>query len=191
MRVVVKWSQGAQAFSNVLHYTKNAFTVQDMQDAIDDMDTWIGGYLAANVSTNIHYDGIDGYDLRTAGGQVVTQNASAGNGGMAGDMMPINVALVVTRRTATRGQSGRGRIYVGHLPESTIADGVYNAGAINQALSYADNLDGQAVANGWTPVIVQRWAAGQELEEPLTHQVTDNEVRSGVPGTQRRRLDRG
>lgn len=189
-RVVIKFALGAQSMSIVEHFTKADFTTSDMQDLVDDLDTATSTNWKNRISDSCSYVGVDGYDIRSSAGEVVTANAGAGIGGQQQQPLPAGVALLVTLRTAFRGRAGRGRVYLPGLTETESDAGVFTAGAIANAGTYISALQAAATNLGWTHVIVSRQLDGVALNPPATRTVTSYEVRSGLPAYQRRRTDR-
>lgn len=189
-RFVVSYALGAQAWSNVFHALKDSFVDQDMLDVMEDMDAWIGANWLSQISQDVSYTGITGYDIRTIGGSVVTEASSAGPGTAVGDALPIHTACVVTLRTATRGRSGRGRVYVSGFFDDYLADGVFTASAISDAGDYVTGLQTQMTNNNWTLCVRSIQQNGSPINPAAMRPVTGIEVRNGLPGTQRRRIDR-
>lgn len=190
-RLVLKWQGGGFDYSNVVHCTKTGFTTNDLQDLADDVSTWVGSNMLANIPDGIRWVGVDAYDMRTESGAMVSSTQSGGVGQQATEELPVSNAIVVTLRTAQRGRSGRGRLYVTFYDESDIDSGVFGQGAINLAGSYVAGVKGAIENAGWVLVIRSTQQGGVVLTTGVTIPVTSYEVRSGVPGTQRRRLDRG
>jgi hypothetical protein len=70
-------------------------------------------------------------DLRSSAGVEVPSNAAAVPGSAGGVALPDEMAVVVTLRTANRGRSGRGRIYLpGFNAGASAAGGVIAAAAV-------------------------------------------------------------
>lgn len=189
-RVVVTWTKGTEDFSNVYHFTKPGFVVADM----DALAAAVGG--AANslttgaLSNDVAYAYTTVYDLRTSTGPVKVYTAGAAAGGISGEAVPINTAIVVTSYSAARGRSGRGRTYYTGFPVSNIVDGQWTAATETSIESHHGNIVGNALAQGWTAVIVSRRQNKAELADPITYEIVSWQVRDRKVGSQRRRVDR-
>ena len=98
----------------------------------------------------------------------------SGNGTHAGSCFYSNIAASISKRTATAGRNGVGRVQVAGLPTSVVADGVITSGAyIALANTFIVQLiKTQAVTSGawnmdFTPIIFGD-VAGITLVHPLT-----------------------
>lgn len=189
-RVIIGFATGSEAFSNTFHATKAGFTSVDMSNLATALDTWMNTNWKPSWPSSMTYTGITVYDIRTSTGERVFVNTGAGAGAVAGSMLPNNVAGVVTLRTAERGRSARGRVYVAGLREEDIDAGALNAGAETRCESYVGSVRATILAQGWSMVIRSIQQDGQVLDEANTRVVTAYEMRSPKPGTQRRRIDR-
>lgn len=189
-RVVVRFTKGSEGYSNVFHFEKPSFTLTDMENLAAAVDAIVGGSYMSIWNNHISYVATDVYDIRTSTGQIVTESTTGAPGTVAGEGLPTNLAVVVTLRTATRGRTGRGRVYVAGFSESNLDEGVFNSGTLPQAKSYVDNVIAEGLAVGWVCGVRSIQTDGVINNPALMRPVTDTEVRSGIPGTQRRRLDR-
>jgi len=88
--------------------------------------TWFAENVAPILSEELTLRAVRNTDLNTESSPVVeTAPSSPVVGGISGDSVPTNVAVVATKRTAKRGRSYRGRIYTPAVPledESTPTD---------------------------------------------------------------------
>lgn len=188
---VIRFAHGGFAVSNNYWFVKAGFdqTAQEnlagVLDALHTAELWAGAY-----NTDYAYVQTDVYDMRTLTGQKVTVATNARAGTVAGEILPVNLAIVVTLRTAARGRSGRGRVYLTGFGETAIADGLWGQANADFCKDYVDDIADAATGQGWTMVIRSTQENGVVLEEANTRPVTTTVVRSLIPGTQRRRLDR-
>lgn len=189
-RAVIRNALGSEEWSIRLHFTKSSFVKADMEDLADRLDTQWAGVWKARMDTNANYIGVTCYDVRTSTGEVVQNTDNAGAGGAAGDSLPLNVACVVTLRTASRGRSARGRVYMSGFLETDVTDGVFTAAAQTAAYNQINNIKTNAALGGWTLVIASFQLDGVVQDPANTYPVTSMEVRNGVAATQRRRVDR-
>lgn len=189
-RAVVRFTKGSEAYSNVFHCEKPSFTKTDMENLAAAIDAIVGGSYDSIFNNHVSYMATDVYDIRTSTGEVVSENTTGAPGTVAGEGLPTNLAVVVTLRTATRGRTGRGRVFVAGFSESNLVEGVFDANCMANAKSYVDNVIAEALAVGWVVGVRSIQTDGVTNNPALMRPVTDTEVRSGIPGTQRRRLDR-
>jgi hypothetical protein len=186
----VTFQRGDEVYSNVYHATLNDYSEadqQDLADAIDAIHTVAGMALFGD---DITYVGTTVYDVRSVGGGIKFQNANTRVGGTSGDTMPLNVAVVVTHRTATRGRSGRGRTYVAGLPRGAWITTGFSSTLISDVENYVEAIRAAIVAEGWEFVIRSAQQNGVVLNPAVARPVTEVTIRNAEPGTQRRRVDR-
>lgn len=189
-RIVVGFQGGGFDFSNVFWATKTDFTTQDMQDLGDAIQAAFVSSVKAGMSAGIRETGVTVYDARTDSGELTTSTTGADVGGAAGEALPVNLALIMTLRTAKRGRSYRGRTYVTLFREADIDSGVFGSGAVALAGTYIGAVKTAIEGEGWTMVIRSIQHNNVTTNPAVLTPVTSYESRSGVPGTQRRRLDR-
>ena len=190
VRIVVKYSQLGQAFTNVFHASKTDFSTADMQALADDIDLTVGTQHMVSICSDVLYQGTDVYDIRSVGGEIVNANAESTLGSHTEDVLPINTACVVTLRTATRGRSGRGRIYVGGLRDTDLVDGAFTATPQLACELYVERISDAATANGFVLGVRSQQQNEVLLNPAVIRPITSWEVRDARPGTQRRRIDR-
>lgn len=189
-RAVIEFIQGTAKFSNVLHFTKTNFTGGDMNILAGALDDAINDVHLPNITTNVVYQGVRVYDIRTLAGAVVFNSDHAGGGAASGDPAPLNSAVVITLRTNTRGRTGRGRMYVAGFADAELSGFTWSSNALTAATNYLSGMRDNAALLGWIHVI-RSTQVDHVLQNPaLTREVTGFEVRSPITGTQRRRLDR-
>lgn len=188
---VLRFAHGGFAVSNNYWFVKAGFDQTAMQnlagvlDALHGAGNWAGAY-----NTDYAYVATDIYDMREVTGQKVTVTTNARSGTVSGEILPVNLAIVVTLRTANRGRSARGRVYLTGFGETAITDGLWGQTNADFCKTYVDNIAAAATGQGWTMVIRSTQENGAVQNPAVTRAVTTTVVRSLVPGTQRRRLDR-
>jgi hypothetical protein len=113
---------------------------------VNDLDLALGlgtsGVWSTGRSTAFNTYAAQVVDVRP-GTSPLAERVLAAPGDQADDVMPPNDSLCVTLRTAVKGRTGRGRIYLNGYPEGGANGGYWEAGT--QAL--ADNLVGALLAN--------------------------------------------
>lgn len=189
-RVVVTYAKGTEEWSNVYHATKTDFVRADMEALAAAVDAIFTSTVLDTFSSDVRYQVTTVYDIRTLTGEIVFDNSHTGPGTASFDVVPINTAVVVTLRTATRGRTGRGRSYIAGYSEGGIEDGEWNATTLAQALNLVLDIKAAIESAGWTMVIRSIQTDGIENNPAVTRPVTQVAVRGGKVGTQRRRVDR-
>lgn len=129
-------------------------------------------------------------DVSTEFGPVVSVSFDAGDvGGIAQPALPNNCALCVTKMTAARGKSARGRFYIPGLPtnERTGVNRMQPTwiGSMTGAL---DDFFAALTTAGYTPLIVSRVTAGADRGSGLVQVMTQYRIYDSVVDSQRRRL---
>ena|SRR6185295_1937688 len=141
---------------NVMHFEVQSHTGTPTLGALaTTFDALIGPLYVQWLSAAAEYRGIT---LGVVAPSVVApeiRNANAGVGTVAGDMMPTQVAGVVSFRTATVGREGRGRVYLPFFGES--ANSLLGR-VTGTALTLMDNF-----AAAVTPDIVDAQGGGDDV----------------------------
>ena len=189
-RAVIKFAAFTQEFSNVLHFTKTEYTDTDMAALADALDAAVVSALKSSLATAVAYSGVDVYDIRTVGGNVVYNTDGIGTGSDTAEPLPVNLAIVVTLRTQTRGRSGRGRVYVGGFSEDKFDGEVWSAGAETAAEAYIQACKTNAETAGWGFALRSIQQDQVKFDTAVMRPITSFGVRNRLPATQRRRIDR-
>lgn len=115
--------QDGQEWVNVHHFTKSSFTPTDVANLSAALFTWWTNYYAPCLGTLAYIDYIRITDLRTPSGPVSTGTFSPPDHGTVNSAgKPNNCAVVVTKRTAGRGRSYRGRTYVPGITDAVVTE---------------------------------------------------------------------
>lgn len=190
-RVVIQYHESEMTFSNVLHFTKPNFTAANMTALANAIDNAVGAGWKTHLAANVTYDMTSVYDIRTIDGQVVSDSGNSGAGSQVGNAAALNCAIVVTLRTNARGRTGRGRVYCGGQLDNSLVANAWTVQARDNAAEYIEDIRTAASAIGWLHVIRSIQANKVTLNPAVTREVVAFDVRTGMTGTQRRRLDRG
>ena len=179
-----------QKCENVLHYA--GFNVGDpgtLQALCDSALASWGQTMKGQQSENLTLVSIKATDLTSQDGATFEYTTDLPQpGSAAGEMLPFNCALVLSLKTAKRGRSYRGRVYVPGLVETQQASSIWTAGTLTAFQSwytYWDYLDvsGEPYALG----VVSRFHNGAPRTTGVFENVTSVVV-NNVVGSQRRRL---
>lgn len=191
VQVELVYTQDTQRVANVLHYqTDFAFVPSDM---IALGNALIGAWVS-DVSPNVHADvalvEVGVIDLRAefASAVSVTTGLPANGAYSVSSAMPNSVTLSITKRTALRGRSYRGRIYHVGLAEGMVQQNtVDSARAALIVAAWSEFLTVPVGENTWRMVVASRFANNQ----PRTvgeATIVDNLTTDGIIDSQRRRL---
>lgn len=116
---------------------------------------------------------------------VVTPPVAGGNTTQA---LPNNVSYTITKQTALRGRSFRGRNYVVGMTEDAINLNTINPTFRADLLAVWELLRVASVSDGWTQVVVSRVSGGVERGTGVTTPVTSVTTFDSTVDSQRRRL---
>lgn len=184
-------SLNGYTWQNNLHFTKPGFNAAEQLAFANALaGAWAGGLLRDHMSVQSRLDSIKVTDLRTEGAPTV-EVVMAVMGEDASDLMAPSTGLVLTLRTALRGRSYRGRVYLGGIGEARWATGDWEAFTVGEAIQWLEAIQALADALGWTLVVLSRWHNHLERAIALGQAVIDIVSRSERAGSQRRRNQRG
>lgn len=130
------------------------------------------------------------YDMRGENEPIYNYTFNTTAGTQTGEVTDKSSAVVVTLRSAFRGRSGRGRLYIGGLSEGNMQSGLWTAGIVTQAHNWVNNILAACLSAGWIPVIMSRMRDGVPRNPAEAHVITSIEVRNNIPGSQDRRNHR-
>lgn len=151
-------------------------------------DAWATNMMP-NLNTNCLIRQVAALDMSSATGfSVVSSLVTPVAGGRAGTPTPGNVAFVLTKRTANRGRSFRGRAYIGGLDElDTDGNNLLQSRASAILTSY-NAVVTAGLGPGWQHVVVSRVANGAPRVTGVATPVAAVEVRDLRLDSQRGRL---
>lgn len=185
------WAYGTVTWENVLWFKRAEFGTAEMSA----LGTAIGtATLSTNVlqllDSEVTLDKVVLTDHRTEGAPQVEVDLSGKAGTVAGDIAPRKLAIVATLRTALRGRSYRGRVYVSGLAEGNLENGVWSASSLAEVDEWLTLIGNNAASEGFDWGVLSRVHNGVERASGLITTITSVEMRSAIPGTQNRRLQR-
>lgn len=153
--------------------------------------TWWDTYIKAAMPTTLSLLNIKCTDMTTNIGPVVnvaTGLPKAGTGGS--PSLPNNCALVLTKRTALRGRSYRGRIYTPGLVESIVTGNTVTPATVASIITNWERLISfTTTSTTWDMVVMSRVADGVDRVTADSNQVVSLDS-DGIVDSQRRRLPR-
>jgi len=186
-------SMPPQVAINVFHFRTGALTPpMTSQDVLHGIDTLLSALYAAVLPLAAYFSGWSIKDV-TPGGSIGPQDflkSTIGYGTVTGDNLPTQVALVVTKQTASAGRGYRGRLYVPFPTE------VCNDSSGNPTSGYQGQVNTLATAM-FTPFSIIPGANRVDLVPVIRHRITGASTNiiawrtNRLWGTQRRRGDYG
>lgn len=185
-----------QVCATVLHYAKaSPWTLDHMDELGDGIVAKWGAFMPGRMAPTIAWTGIKMTDLSSQVGPVLNYQGTLPKVGVNGNpSMPNSIALCVTKRTALRGRSYRGRIYhpglvendvTGNTVDSTIAGLIANAYENLISINLPVSID-EAIM-----VVASRKQNGDWLAEGIATPVTHMDVNLTVDSQRRRLPGRG
>jgi len=165
------------------------FLGTDQTDLANGALDWYGANLRGSLADDYTLQEVKVTDLATVDGAVVEVSCTTSCAGAAsGAAAPNNCAQVVSLKTAKRGRSFRGRVYLPAIPSSALYDASHitsaqvtlNASAMG---AWKDMLD----VLGMETVVLSRFNAGARRTTGVATPVTQFLIRDLI-GTQRRRI---
>jgi hypothetical protein len=188
---VIEYGTDVLQWTNTLTFTKPGFDGSDLGAMAQEVRDWAELNILSELASQYKVRQVTAYDMRTVTGPKFVLAGTTATGQRVGDTAALNVALVVTFYTNTRGRSGRGRNYVTGFIEDDVTNVSVNATPVGDGIENAYGvLDNLLSAIGWTWVIAQRFENGAPLATAVTREVLEATVRSTIFGTQRRRVER-
>jgi len=190
--VELRMSWDTKPVEYVLHYTRSpvaawsAGTIQALAENVFSYFTDEFGPLMANA---VSFDSCYVRDLTTEAGLVFEYfPPTAVTGQLTGEIVPNNVAIVMTHRTALAGRSYRGRTYLGGFTEAELARSFivssYGSSLETAWEAFASNVE----TDSNQLVILSRRTGGLERVEGIGTPVVSSGLRNLRVDTQRRRL---
>lgn len=112
-------------------------TSTNRSDLATAMHTWWTNQIKPYLCDNYGLFEVDVIDMSTQNGPVTTLTLTSPEvGGDTGDSVPLNAALCISLRTASRGRNFRGRNYVGGIPLSSVpTPGTFATGIVGNILT--------------------------------------------------------
>lgn len=187
---VLVWGDELHQWTNTLWYQKVGFEETDLSTLAAAIPTKFSAAYLNAINEAWELKEVRVYDMRTSTGKVVSVFPTDKNGTATGGGLPYAAALVVTLRTAYRGRSRRGRIYLGGADESSLDAGAFLPAFASNAEGVLEGLMDPVPLDDWTLCIHSTQEDGVPTTFGRMWPVTDAQVRSLRPGTQRRRADR-
>lgn len=191
VKAAVTMTIGSINYTNVLHYVKENFTLEDMNDlALILWDVW-QDYLMPFIAASISLTNVTITDERTEGAPALSLSATPVPGTKTGELFPLGDAAVLTHRTTKRGRSYRGRTFISGFVESQCTGNLLTDSATITGLgTFASNIRTVPAVDGWGLVIASKQHNNVPLTVADTEPVTSSTMRNATLGSQRKRKRR-
>lgn len=191
VQLTLLWSDSGREWVNVIHLRKfggfsvtqvtadqiNAAVVAALQDdPVGPATSFMDAFLA----TDAGYRGLILTDISVANGPQFFSSGETNLTGFAGEVLPRDVAFVVTLRTALRSRRGRGRVFFGGAGLLALDSGLITQVAADAAVHFLEELNGALVALGASTAVASR-------ADLVVRDVTAFDARDLRWDTQRRR----
>lgn len=188
LELIYDW--GGQVCETVLHYVKaSPWTVDLLTDLCESATLEWDAVMQTQMPTTLSLIGVRATDLASQTGAVVNYGTGLPLAGTAvSPSLPNNVALVVTKRTALRGRSYRGRLYHPGLNEGQVTGNIVGPSSVATIVGLWNNFLSLAVTGDEANMcVVSRY---NNLAPRVTGVATlvTNLTSDGFVDSQRRRL---
>lgn len=189
VRVVLTHQMGLLSWNNILHTeTSPGASAEDLEFIAEQFYTAWGDTILPGLANAVTLASASAYSLDSASAPIGTYVPEVPVvGGIAGDPLPPQAAVVVTLRTANRGRSGRGRIYISGFSEGDSTGSQIN---VPRAATIQTGMTAfrAALAAQLIPLsVLSQYTAGAPRAAGLLQTVTAHDVRNNTFGSQRRR----
>lgn len=187
-RACLEWNWNGAIVTICIHWEKTSPTEADFIALADELGFRWETNLRPRQTEDITFNKVTVYDLSAEDAPVYENTDESGlSGDILVDGTPNNTAALITHKTNTRGRSGRGRTYFPGVPESSVVDGLLEAGYLaNLVTNWTSFINNIQTVTGWGFVVAQRFDNGVQLTNGIMRPVTTEVFRANL-GTQRRR----
>lgn len=186
-RVILRWHQGATTWSNHLWFTHPDFDASDQAELAEAIYTMEENDYIHELPGVTVWDRVEVIDERSQGAEMRMYGDSSRPGENVGEPLPPLLAVVVTLTTQKRGRSYRGRVYLSGHTEDELENGAWTSTLVTAAEDFIAAIEVAAENLGWTFGVRSGQLDGVLRPAAIITPVTGREVRSPLPGTQRRR----
>lgn len=189
-RVILRWSQGATTWTNHLWFTHPDFDASDQAELAEAIYTMEEDDYIHELHPTTVWDRVEVIDERQQGAEMRMYGDSSRSGSNLGQALPPLLAVVVTLSTQRRGRSYRGRVYLSGHTEEELEHGSWSSVLVTAAEDFIAAIEIAAESLGWTFGVRSGQLDHVLRPAAIITPVTGREVRSPLPGTQRRRSRR-
>lgn len=189
VRIVLRHVQGPREWVNVMHSQTapgpDAETLEFIAQTF--YDAWAANIMPLMAPASVLVEA-KAYSLDAVDAPIASVSPEVGTPGLStGEPLPLQSAAVATLRTANRGRSGRGRIYIAGWPETASNQSELVPGFLSNLGAALDDFQADLASQLIPLCVLSQQIGGNKRTEGLLQVVTDIVVRNGVFGSQRRR----
>lgn len=192
IKVAINYQLNGQPVANVIHVRKNpvsAVTAADVQDAATTVSNWVVASLQAQQSSGMLLLNVTATDVSQAGGpQFITVTGTPEYGAQTGEVLPNNVAFVISFRTGLSGRSFRGRVYNAGLTADQVNGNQVTTAVADAFVGIYEQLAVDLADHDLEHVVLSTIADGVPRATGLATPITSYIYVDLVVDTQRKRL---
>lgn len=190
VQVEVIFEMQDQVVENTLYYANDTPSIENATALLEAVNTAIQDQLIPLLSSAITLVRLVATLISAIDGFVVTNTTGLPvDGGGSADALPSNVALCISKRTALRGRSARGRNYIAGIPlDARESQDVLTSAFTTAVVSAFETILGAGADDGWVPVVVSRFHDNAPRVTGVTNPITSVIVVDNIMDSQRRRL---
>lgn len=191
-RVVLHMNSGDVFASNTFHFAMPGFDDNDLDAIAAHLDTSFIDDFMSPLSENVNCTGYTLYDIRTAEGSRIVHTFGTPVAGEQVGETPSNFigAAVLSYYASGRGKSNQGRLYIAGVSEND-ADERRVQDSTMTALRDALTALITTPPPGWTWVVLSRYKDNVKRATATYSPVVRVVARTGIWGSQKRRVKRG
>lgn len=191
IKVAVEFTIGTIVVVITFHFSKaGTIGTTELQDIADNVDDWVHDTLMPLLHNSITYLKTTATDITSSTGQTVTSIVNTGDtGGVTTTGGPNQVALAITRATALRGRSYRGRIFIPVLTNASLdSSRTFSPTAVANFVAALGVLQASSAALGFIESVKSLRNNNANRSSGVLTPITEYRADTRVD-TQRRRLD--
>jgi len=187
VKVAFNWNGPQGPWANVIAFTKPTFDEAQQLVLANAMMTATQTAYRLLLADSVTLENVTVTDMRVQGAPLVQSTAAALDGIDDGEQVNPSLSCIVTLRTAQRGRSFRGRMYLGGFAETWLVEGLWHADVMTGVVVQANLWKAFGLTEGWTQVVASEQYNHVVLPHATLTPVIGWVARSNIPGHQRRR----
>lgn len=194
--IIVHFAVDDANFVNTYHAQKpGGYNSSHLESLAALVDANAVPILLAKLSANVLYVKTVVRGLDAENDIVREDNTNTGFGTVGVNLLPVNVAFCVQRLSGLSGQTARGRVYIGGIPNTYLQTGAGNQNkllstAVTDYINAVDTFRTVIETGGiFNAVIVSRYHNGAKRAEGVVTRWISTQVSDDRVDTQRRRVN--
>lgn len=168
---------GGKKMYNIMHVDCGSPfpSLSEVRQVAETVAAWVDGTYNALWSSAITSDEVRARSNAEEPGPLWIETGYAAQGGLTGDMLPLNQSLCVNLLSGTTGQSRRGKFYVFPGDETSQTVGLYTVPYATDAIAALQGLESDLAAVGFALAIEsRRRLALYQVESYLAQRIPSN-----------------